>query len=334
MNENSLKNRSLKDNAAVQFLARYFLLITLIIVIAVFTAIVPNFLTPKNIFTILKTTGYVALLGFSCMIIMRIGEMTFSIGAQATLAAAICGKLLDSVSFHNYYLAALAGIAGSTLLLMLIAYFVIVWKVPSFIATLGLSTIMSAIVILLTGNKQMLSSKWPESFTMFKTQTVFGIPLMIVAAFAILLILGIVNARTKLGRYLFCVGANATATEQSGINVRKIKYIAFILSGVVAGIAGCLQASNLGQVPHSLGGDYLMTTICAATLSATFIKPGDYNVPGVVVGSFILIIIKNAVSNLGAKIYVIDLITAVILLIGIGIIALVRKEGLIKITFT
>ncbi len=329
---NKVKQR-FRDIPAVQMLTKYFLLITLVILLALFNAIVPNFLSRSNIITILKATSFVALLGFAAMIVMRTGEMTFAVGAQATVAAALTGKLLSMAPTLNYWVAAAAGILFSTLLIMICAFFIIEFKVPSFIATMSMSMIMDAIVILLTGNSQMFDKNWPAKFTVFKTFEIAGVPLMIVAAFIFLIFFWVVNARTRLGRYFFCVGANATAALQSGVNVRGVRYLAFLISGVSAGFAGVIQSSNLGQIQHSLGSDYLMSAICAATLSATFLKPGDYNVPGVIVSSLILMIIRNAVSNMGAKSYINDIITAVILLIGVGAIAIVRKEGLVKVSF-
>lgn len=332
MNNNGLSG--IKGNIVVQLMTKYFLLLTLIILTVICVFIVPSFVTTKNIITILKTGGYTTLLAISCMYIMRIGEMSFSVGAQATFAAVFCGWMLDSNTFHNYAIAVICGVAASTVLVALLAYFVIEWKVPSFIGSLGLTTILDSLVINLTGNKQMHSNLWPSEFTIFKDSEIFGVPIMIIVSFAIAIALGIFTSHTVSGRHTFCVGANSVAAEQAGVKVKKVKYFTFVLSGVVAGFAGILQSSNLGHVPHSLGSDYLMTAICAATLSATFIKPGEYNVPGTVVASLILVIIKNMVSNLGASIYLSDLITAAILLIGIGIIAVFRKDGLVSVNFT
>lgn len=328
-----IENNRFKESPAIVFLSKYFLLITLAALIIIFSLTIPNYLSQKNVFTILKTTGFVALLSFGVMIIMRIGEMTFSIGAQATLAATIAGKILSVQLIENYYISALVGIALSTLLIMLCAYFIIEWNIPSFISTLSASIVMDALVIWLSDNKQMYDKNWPEEFLIFKTASVFNIPLMIIVAFAILIIFWVINSKTRFGRYVFCVGANPIAAAQAGINVRKIKYLAFLISGFVAGAAGILQASNQGQIAHAMGGDYLMTAICSATLSAAFLKPGDYNVPGVIVSSLTLVLIRNAVSNMGAKSYINDIITAAILLIGVGIIAVVRKESLVKVSF-
>ena len=124
------------------------------------------------------------------------------------------------------------------------------------------------------------------------------------------------------------VGNNPNCCKQVGINVRRIKIIAFIMCSVVCGFAGILSASKTNNVMFTLGSGIMMDAMASAMLGATFLRPGRYNIQGTVVAALLTAIISNGITFSGYPDYIKDIINGIILIIAVGYIAMTRKEGL------
>jgi ribose/xylose/arabinose/galactoside ABC-type transport system permease subunit len=132
---------------------------------------------------------------------------------------------------------------------------------------------------------------------------------------------------------MFAVGANRSASEQVGIKVNYIKIFGFLLSSAVAAFAGILMASREYKVWPSMGSDKLMTAVAIAMLSATFLRPGRFNIQGVLVAALFVTMIENGVRLVGAPFEVRYLAEGLTFLFAVGFIARTRKGGLPAVQF-
>lgn len=319
------------ENPNVQFITKYFLLFALICVIGVFGVLNPNFLNLYNILNVLRTASIVGLISIAAMINLNSGTLNFCLGTQSTLTAAIMAVLLEQY-IHNYLLAILAGFAASMLVGWISYFFIAVLRVPSFIATLSLSTILSAIDQGLTGGSELFSNNWPQSYTFVGKTKVFGmIPLPVIIFFTLGGICWFVMERTRIGRHLYACGASSVTSKQIGIPIGKMKLFAFMIGSILVATAGLVQTSVLNSVNLAMGNDLLIPAISSAMLGATFLTPGKYNVPGTMIAAFLTTSIKLGVAGLGAGSFVSDIVQGIILIISVGFIVLVREEGLPKV---
>ena len=315
------------------FLSKYLLFFVWVIVYLGVGLINNRFLSGRNLITITRTVSYVMMLAMGQMMAMSAGELDFSIGAQATFGACIMGKLLEVGVIHNFWLAVVIGVLCTLALAMISATLIIKLHLPAFITTLAMSMVMDSFVTGMTNNMPLFSRSWPDNFTVFKTVQLGSVPLQTLVGIAILIVMFLFMEKTRLGRYIYSVGANRTACEQTGISVIGIKYLAFACCSVLCSLGGCIQASYLGTVPITLGSDYLMTALCACTLSTAFFRPGKYNPLGVFVGTLLLITISNAISNLGLGTEINNVTQSIVLLVSLAIIAKLHKNGLPKVVF-
>ena len=315
------------------FLSKYLLIFVWLAVYLGVGLINSRFLSSGNFVTITRTTSYVMMLALGQMIVMCSGELDFSIGAQATFGACIMGKLLDIGVVSSFWLALALGVLATMALAMISATLIIKMKLPAFITTLAMSMVMDAFVTGMTNNMPLFSRNWPENFTIFKTIEVGPLPLQSVVGFIILIALIVFMEKSRTGRYIYAVGANPTACTQRGISVTKMKYLSFAVCSFCCSFGGCVQASYLQTVPITLGNDYLMTALCACTLSTAFFRPGKYNPLGAFVGTLLLITISNAISNLGLGTEINNITQSLVLLISLALIARMHKNGLPKVAF-
>ena len=329
-------NQKIPANKMVEFLRkdlpRYFLLIATIMVALFFRGVQPKFLSFDNICSIVCSAALMGTLAIAVVIALASGEMNFSVGAQATIAAVVTGVLLD-ISDIPYLVAVAAGIVSAMLIGSIGIGLTLKFGVPSFIATLAVSTLADGFIKLLTGNKVFFSGNWKDSFT-FLGQEYFGsIPVLMIVFFVIVLCSWILVDGTKLGRHIFAIGTNKVACKQVGIDIVKLKLTAFMISSAIAGLAGILSASRSYSISPTLGADMQMNAFAAAMLGGTFLRPGRFNIQGTVVAAILMTIIINGMFSTGADYSMRFFAQGFIFLVAVGVIALTRKEGLPGVKF-
>ena len=337
MTTNNLPSSTVKKilhSKSFQTFTKYFFGIAVIIAILVFGIFTSNYFSPENIINILRTTGIIMCAALGALLILSTGEIDFSIGAQFTFAASIVGRLMDLPAFPNYWLAVLISVGIILISGVVNGLLVVKIRIPSFIATLGVQTILLGCVKFLTNNAHFYSNNWKESYSMVG-RTIIGsiLPLPLVVMLILAVVVMIILEKTKYGRNLFCVGKNVVAAEQVGIDVKKIKFCVFIISSFLAAIAGIMQTSIVSYVDIYTGTNYLLPIISTCLISATFLTPGKYNVPGLFVATLFTVVVRIGVTYFGGASYASDLATGGILILALILIAVMREEDLPTISF-
>lgn len=326
------KKKNTKPNFLRKELPRYFLLIVTILVAIVFWIVQPKFLTFENVINIICASALTGTMAISVVIALASGEMNFAVGSLATMAAVIYGKLLETKGMPMP-VAILGGVIVVMLFGMIGIGLVLKAGVPSFIATLGLSTLINGVMKYLTNNKIYFSVDWPDSFKYIGQAFIGKIPVLVIVFIVIVILAWLLVDETKLGRHIFAVGTNKVACRQVGIDNKKIKLIAFMISCALAGLSGILYASRDYNVHPQLGSGMQMEAFAAAMLGATFLRPGHFNIQGTVVAVFLMTLIQNGIFSTGAIYASRYFFQGIIFLVAVGFIALTRKEGLPGVKF-
>ena len=324
----------MKNSKLLQNIARFFLLFAIIICTIIFYSIQPRFLSSFNVLEMLRTSSVIGILALGGLIIWSTGDADFAIGSRCSLGAAVFGCFLAAFNPNLIPLAmalsVIVGMFGGWLTSLL----VIDLGIPAFIATLGISEVINGIVKLMTNDTTLFSANWTEGFIVLGQGFVFNlIPIPIVVFLCLAIIVHIFMEHTKLGHYIFAIGANKTASLQVGVPVNRIKRIAYIIGGGLMSFAGVVLASEIKAVKLTMGTDLKMPAIATTILGAAFLKPGKYNVPGVVVSAVLMTMIQNGIITCGGSFYTKNVVHGVILLIALTFIALVRPDGLPDVTF-
>ena len=313
---------------AGETVTKYFLLIADVLLIIIFGIMRPGFLQMSNLLDIVATASLVGTMGMGASIVMMVVEMNFGVGAEATLTAAMLGWILGKEYVPVYVLAVLIVLLLIGLVGVVDSYFGVILGVPAFIATLAISKINDGFVNLLTENRTMFYNNWPPQFKWIGQGKIGPIPVSAVVFAVIAFLLWFMMDKTRLGAYIQAVGNNQTCCRQVGINVRKIKIIAFIICSLVCGFAGIMAAFKTSNVMSTLGSGIMMDAMASAMLGATFLRPGRYNIQGTVVAALLTAIISNGITFCGYPDYIQNIVNGIILLIAVGYIAMTRKEGL------
>ena len=156
--------------------------------------------------------------------------------------------------------------------------------------------------------------------------TVSGLPWVVLVVLAILVVYTTLLGRTRLGRYVYAIGGNAEAARRAGINVSRIKIIAFALCGLSAGITGIIFASYLGSISSGYnGGQYVLDAVAAAVIGGTSLFGGRGKMMDAVLGGLVVGVIANGLQLLGLPADAQLMWTALVLLAAVTIDALTRR---------
>jgi ribose transport system permease protein len=309
-------------------LARYALVIVTIAIFVFFTVYSgtsETFPTAANLRNVVANQSVLVIAALASMFPLVCREFDFSVGAVATVSQIAVGS---AAAEHHVplALALLIGIGIGFLVGSINALIVTLVGVNGIVTTLGMSILLAGLVILYTGDQSIVNGI-PEDLTSFGSDTVLGIPAVVLMTAAIAAAVGYVMTQTPVGRYLYSVGSNPAAARLVGLNVRKLVGSTFVVSGTLAGIAGAVILARNGIANPQIGGTTLtVQALSAVFLGATAIRPGQFNVLGTLFAVFFIAFTVSGLSLAGAADWVNDVFTGTALIVAVIISTYVGRK--------
>jgi ribose transport system permease protein len=309
---------------ALRLVSVHGLLILLVVLVIGFSILKPDtFPTAFNARSILSDKAIVALVALAEMIVISTGHFDLSVGYGIGLAHILSIGL--QTRMHLPWPVAAIVVVGVSLLVGLVNGLLVTrGRIDSFIATLGIGTILYGISSWYTNGAQVLGVL-PAGFLAI-AGTFGGIPLPAIYVVVVGLILWLVFEYTPLGRYLYVLGSNLRAAELVGISERRYVLLAFLGSGMLTGIAGVVLGSRLGVGQSSVGAEYLLPAFVAALLGATSVRPGRVNVWGTILAVLVLGVAVAGLQQIGAQFYVEPLFDGSMLVVAVGLAAYAARR--------
>ena len=256
---------------------------------AIFTIMNPAFVTWNNILTVLQQMVLNGILAVGIMFTIITGGIDLSIGCTYAITG-ICVAWC-TVQGVNPFLAILIGIIIGLILGAFNGFLVTGMKLQPFIATLGTMSLYRGIAYVVTGGIPVTNV--PDSYrNIFNGKMVFGLRYYILVMVIVFVIGYIILAKTRTGAYLYAVGGNEEAAKLSGVNVVKTKYIAYIVCGICAAVAGMVMLASLGSAEATAGNGYETNAIAAAAIGGTRMAGGRGTAFGTFIGALMLAVLK------------------------------------------
>lgn len=249
-----------------------------------------NFLSSYNVSVVVRQAAFVGLVALGQTLVLLVGGIDLSVGAAAGLASTVGAIILVQFGVHPYLIIPLT-MAFGFLLGSINGIFVASLRLNPFIVTLATWEIFAGLTLVIT--KGYPIRPLGEQFAIFGKGEVFGVPVPVLIFIAAALLLIWVLTQTRFGRNIFAVGGNRDAALLAGIPVRRVEFIAFGLSGMLASLAGILFASRMDAAQPSVGEGWLMGAITAAILGGTSLRGGQGSIVGTVLGALLLTVLAN-----------------------------------------
>jgi ribose transport system permease protein len=302
---------------------RVALILVWVILIAAFGAVMPkSFLSWGNFSIMFASYAPAALLALAIIIPLTAGDYDLSVGATLTLTASLIGVL--NVWYHiPIGLVLVLALCAGLVVGLVNALFIIYFRVPSLVVTLGTTSIMSGIVQWMTDSSTI--GGIDNALVMAVVGHRFlGIPYAFYYALIAAVIMWYVFDYTPLGRRLLFVGRGREVARLNGIAVDRVRLGALIASALVATLAGIVYAGVLGSADPYSGLNYLLPAFAAAFLGATTIQPGRFNPWGAIVAVYFLATGITGLSMLGIPLWVTNVFNGGALILAVTISQLTR----------
>lgn len=293
-------------------LARQRIYLMLAVVFAMLAWAAPNFTTTHNVMSIFKATSLYALVATGFTIVMICGQLDLSVGSVVTLGGLVTIGLQAQAGWMVAVLAAMvAGAAVGAVNGLLVTRV----RVNSFIATLGTMIVIQGLVFRLSGGRTLTVGTF--ALGTFLEQTVLGVlsPRIIVTV-SIVIAFEVFLQRTSWGRALYMIGGNKSTAFHAGLPVDVCTVAAFVLSGLLAGLAGALFSITINSAPPTMGANSLMIVVAAVIIGGTSMAGGRGSVFKSMMALLVLSALFNGLSCLGAG-YEIRQIASGIVLAGV-----------------
>lgn len=298
---NALQNgRSLQGtNGAKSFFQKYYLVITFLLMFVVSCLLSPKFFTPLNLLNILTQNATTAILSYGMLFVIVTGGIDLSVGSFLALSVCLTAGLLN----QNWPIAAvclfvvLVMAAGGAIAGGLIAF----GKIEPFIATLAMQQVVRGIAyIYQVGSVAVINN---QTFLTNFAGNLGPIPIAIIYAAIIGVIMHILLKNTTFGRKTYAIGGSKEAAKLVGVSVNKMLISIYVLSAILAGIAGIIMAARL-RVGTALVGDGLeLDAIASVVIGGAAFTGGRGTVMNTVLGVLILGIIGNIMNLMGVATY-------------------------------
>lgn len=304
------------------------LLLAILFIIAYAFLLPETFLTKQTFRAIIAASVIVSFLSLAEMIVIASNNYDLSIAYNLGLSHIVVMGLLTTTPIPWYVVVIIAIFVGAAIGLingLLVEYA----KIDSFIATLGVGTILYGLGAWYTNGAQVVG-ELSTYFTDINDATFLNIPLPAIFAAILAVVLWVGFEFLPVGRQIYAVGGNRKAAELTGISARRLVIIVFVLSGAIAAFAGVVLAARLRVGQSAVGPEFLLPAFVGALLGSTTIRPGRVNAFGTIVAVLVLAIGISGLQQLGGGFYVEPIFqgTSLILSVGLaGYAARRRREG-------
>ena len=303
----------------------------LLILVAVFSATSSSFSTLGNGMTVALQVTSIFYLGIGATFVILTGGIDLSVGSILALsgvvaALAVKGGVPVPLGMGlGIVTGALCGAINGVLVTRL--------KLPPFIATLGMMLVARGVALQITGARAV--SGLGDSFGELGNGSLWrvvkldargfpdvvfpGIPYPVLLMVVLGVAASILLTRTTLGRHLHAVGSNAEAARLSGVNVDRVVSFAYVVSGALAGLTGCVLMSRLVTAQPNEGVMYELDAIASAVIGGTSLIGGVGTISGTAIGSFVIGILRNGLNMNGVSAFTQQIIIGLVILLTVWI---------------
>jgi erythritol transport system permease protein len=302
----------------------------LIAIIIVFSILSPYYFTVGNFLIMSSHVAIYGILAIGMLLVILNGGIDLSVGSILGLSGVIAGFLMQGVNVEMFgvilyppvwavvvitcTIGALVGSVNG----VLVAYF----RVPAFVATLGVLYVARGVALLMTngltynnlGGRPELGN---TGFDWLGFNRLFGVPISVLVLAALAILFGLVLMRTAFGRWLYASGGNERAADLSGVPVKQVQIAVYAISGALSAIAGLVLSSQLTSAGPTAGTTYELTAIAAVVIGGAALTGGRGTVRGTMLGAFVIGFLSDGLVIIGVSSYWQTVFTGAVIVLAV-----------------
>jgi ribose/xylose/arabinose/galactoside ABC-type transport system permease subunit len=279
---------------------------------AIFCLTVDGFTSGANLGNMARFFAPLLVASVGATFVFLLGEIDLSIGSVLSLASVLAALAMRASG--SVWLGAAAGLATGLAIGAVNGGAVALLRFPAFVHTLGVLLTVRALGMLLTGGHSV--GRLPVAALAFGRGDLLGLPGLLWIAVAVYLAAALALGRSVFGRELFLVGTSRRAAAFNGLRVARTRFLAFLVSGTLAGLAGVMVVVRLGSGGPILGDNLLLMAIASVVLGGTNIMGGDGGVFRTATGAAVIVLLDKGLNLLGLEFYDQAIVVGAVILLG------------------
>lgn len=289
-----------------------------------------EYISIKNIQTILSLAGIPIIIALGLHLVIVLGAMDLSVEGIIAICGVLAGLLLKNkiTPFDiGFWIVPIVMAAGA----------IIGWvngalntklRMPSFISTLGMSWAFFGVAILISGGKSI--HILDDRFQRIINGEVIGIPNILLIAVVLLAAFQIVQTRTKFGRHVYAIGGDEQLAKQAGVNVDRVKIVSFMIAGLFYGISALLLVTRLSSAAARIGNNTLFPAMTAVAVGGVALTGGIGGARNAALGALIITALNNGLVMMKVNPYAQDAVNGLVLIAAVALTIDRKKLGFIK----
>ena len=271
------------------------LLTACVLVALAASAASPYFATIDNLSTVLRNSVELIIIGLGMTLLLAMGGIDVSVGMVLGLGAIAVGTLAGNG--YRPIAPIFAGPLVGGLLGAFTGVVVVLGGIPAIVGSLGLFGVYRAAIFILLGGKWL--SGLPPTLTNVLSANLLGAPLPAIVIAMLYFVTWVALRHTPYGPHLLAIGNNEKKARLSGVAVRRVRIVTFVVSGALAGVAADFYVSTYRNVAMTVGGNIALEAIAAVVLGGTSVLGGKCSLSGTALGVLLIRLIQNGLVLIG-----------------------------------
>ena len=291
-------------------------LTALLVVVALISFSTPYFMTTDNLMGVFRSFSLIAIMSIGMVMVIITGGIDLSVGSVMGLSS-----LVTALGFQSG-LSAIVCVLGGLLTGLMFGLFngvlITVIRLPPFIATLGSLSIGRGLMYIITHGVP-LTPDTPDAFAEIGQGYVGLVPVPVVIMLGMTIVFSTLMRKTRFGRHVYATGGNEQAARLSGVKTARVKLLVYMLSGLIAALAGVISFSRYLSAEPASGFGAELDVIAAAAIGGASLAGGVGSVEGAIIGAALAGIIANGVVLMNINTYAQQAITGAVILIAVSL---------------
>lgn len=285
----------------------------LVVLVVIMALIAPYFWTTNNLLEVVRQVSAIAILAAGGTFVILTSGIDLSAGSALGVTAMVAIVMADTDA--PWIVAVVVALLAGAVIGAINGVFIARFALPAFIVTLAALTYLRGFVYVGTGGTTLV----PENvgYSWIGQGNVLGIPVAAIVMLVVYVIGWFLLERTVFGRQIYAIGGNAQAARLSGIPVRRVVFLVYVVAGLCAGIAGIIVSARLESAVPDLGTGYELNAIAAIVLGGTSLMGGRGSLLGTLVGALFIAVLSNGMTLLNVQSFYQQIIMGAVILLAV-----------------
>ncbi|MBB4571023.1 ABC transporter permease [Rhizobium leucaenae] len=300
---------------AGEIIRQFSIVVVFFLIVAFFSFASPYFMSWPNWLNLVRQSSINGILAIGVTFVILTKGIDLSVGSVMAIAGMIAASLVTETNEHIVLIGILAGLAVGAGLGLVNGVLVAAIKVPPFVVTLGMLSVARGLTLIFSQGSPIPNLS--DAYKWIGSGQVMYIPVPIIILFLVFIIGWVVLNYTTFGRYVYAVGGNEKAARTSGISTKIIVGATYVISGLLAGLAGLVLTARTTAALPQAGIGYELDAIAAVVIGGTSLAGGRGSLLGTLIGALIIGTINNGMDLMGVSSYYQQVLKGTIIVVAV-----------------